>query len=183
MCGSLWGSKVRSTRNPIADSIFHSDGGRPSPSSDCICLHGSHFFSKEEDLKKTDYPKFVKKANVPYVLLPSAFERSTLAFSDQALIGQLKGMWPSLKSMVSWISKFWKPMMKGGLGLFACGKWFFAFLFELQEDKDLVFQSEPYFFGTMGIYLNKWTLEFDHDDDIPSVVPVWVKLPRFSLSC
>ena len=60
-------------------------------------------------------------------------------------------------------------MMKGDIGLFAYGKGFFAFLFQYQVDKDLVFQSGPYFFRTRGIYLNKWTLEFDLDDDITEI--------------
>ena len=34
-----------------------------------------------------------------------------------------------------------------------------------------------------GIYLNKWNPEFDLNQDVPSVVPVWVMLPHLPLHC
>ena len=33
----------------------------------------------------------------------------------------------------------------------------------------------------MGLYLNKWILDFDPKIDVPNVVPVWVHLPRLPL--
>jgi hypothetical protein len=62
-----------------------------------------------------------------------------------------------------------------------CGKGFFAFLFEKKEDRDLIFHSGPYFMGTRGMYLNKWTPDFSPENDIPSAVPVWVRLPFLPL--
>jgi len=37
--------------------------------------------------------------------------------------------------------------------------------------------------GTRGMYLNKWTPDFIPENDIHSVVPVWVKLPFLPLHC
>ena len=37
--------------------------------------------------------------------------------------------------------------------------------------------------GPQGLYLNKWTPDFDLNQDVPSVVPVWVRLPHFPLHC
>eukprot|EP00253_Pinus_taeda_P028342 PITA_28342 len=34
-----------------------------------------------------------------------------------------------------------------------------------------------------GLYLNKWTPDFDPELDIPSAVPVWVRLPHLPLHC
>eukprot|EP00253_Pinus_taeda_P005656 PITA_05656 len=34
-----------------------------------------------------------------------------------------------------------------------------------------------------GLYLNKWTLDFDLELDIPSAVPFWVHLPHLPLHC
>ena len=31
--------------------------------------------------------------------------------------------------------------------------------------------------------MNKWTLDFDLNQDVPSVVPVWVRLPHLPLHC
>jgi len=36
---------------------------------------------------------------------------------------------------------------------------------------------------TRGLYLNKWTLEFDLEMDVPNVIPVWVRLPHLPLHC
>ena len=33
------------------------------------------------------------------------------------------------------------------------------------------------------MYLNKWTLDFSSENDVPSVVPVWVQFPYIPLHC
>jgi hypothetical protein len=70
-----------------------------------------------------------------------------------------------------------------GASSFLCGKGFFAFLFEFKEDRDLIFRSGQYFLGARGLYLNKWSLDFNPENDIPSAVPMWFKLPHFPLHC
>jgi hypothetical protein len=37
--------------------------------------------------------------------------------------------------------------------------------------------------GPQGLYLNKWTSNFNPTQDVPSVVPVWVHLPHLPLHC
>ena len=37
--------------------------------------------------------------------------------------------------------------------------------------------------GPQEIYLNKWTLDFNPNQDVPSVLPVWVRLPHLPLHC
>jgi hypothetical protein len=66
---------------------------------------------------------------------------------------------------------------------FFCGKGFYIFYFELKSDRDLIFRNGPYFFGPRGLYLNKWTPDFDPENDIPSAVPVWVRLPHLPFHC
>lgn len=34
-----------------------------------------------------------------------------------------------------------------------------------------------------GLYLNKWTPNFDPEHDIPNAIPVWVRLPHLPLHC
>jgi hypothetical protein len=58
-----------------------------------------------------------------------------------------------------------------------------VFLFELKEDKDLIFRSGPYFMGSRGVYLNHWMPDFSPENEIPSVVLVWVKLPFLPYHC
>jgi len=35
--------------------------------------------------------------------------------------------------------------------------------------------------GPQGLYLNKWSPDFDPAQDVPTAVPVWVRLPHLSL--
>ena len=37
--------------------------------------------------------------------------------------------------------------------------------------------------GPQGLYLNKWSPDFDPSQDVPSVVPIWVRLPHLPLHC
>ena len=37
--------------------------------------------------------------------------------------------------------------------------------------------------GSRGLYINRWTLSFDLEKDVPSVVLVWVRLPHLPLHC
>ena len=36
---------------------------------------------------------------------------------------------------------------------------------------------------TRGLYLNRWTPDFDLELDVPNVVPVWTILPQLPLHC
>ena len=37
--------------------------------------------------------------------------------------------------------------------------------------------------GPQGLYLNKRTLDFNPTQDVPLVVPIWVRLPHLPLHC
>ena len=37
--------------------------------------------------------------------------------------------------------------------------------------------------GPQGLYLNKWTLDFDPEEDVTSPVPVWVRMPNLPIHC
>ena len=125
---------------------------------------------------------FVKRVAVPKVQIMSTASRmKALALRERGLIGQFSGIWPSPKSMEIWISKNWMPFITGGLQHYFCGKGFYTFLFENKEDKDLIFRSGLYFMGPRGLYLNRWTLSFDSEKDVPLAVSVWVQLPHLPL--
>lgn len=57
------------------------------------------------------------------------------------------------------------------------------FVFENAEDRSLIFRNGPYFMGPQGLYLNKWSPDFDPAQDVPTAVPVWVRLPHLPLHC
>jgi hypothetical protein len=50
-------------------------------------------------------------------------------------------------------------------------------------DHDLIFRNGPYFMDTRGMYLDKWTPDFDTDVDVPSAMSIWVHLPHLPLHC
>ena len=37
--------------------------------------------------------------------------------------------------------------------------------------------------GTQGLYLNRWTLYFDPEFDVPKEFPIWVRLPKLPVHC
>jgi hypothetical protein len=104
-------------------------------------------------------------------------------FFSRALVSQFMGLWSSPRQIDLWIERNWHPLIQGRMNHFFCGKGFYIFYFEYKEDRDLIFRNGPYFFGPRGLYLNKWTPDFDPDNDIPSVVPVWVRLPHLPFHC
>ena len=73
-------------------------------------------------------------------------------------------------------------MMKGDIALSMVGNGFFILFFEIKEARYVVFQNGTYLFGSGGMYLNKWTLDFNLDEDIPTAIPIWVKIPCLPLS-
>jgi hypothetical protein len=52
------------------------------------------------------------------------------------------------------------------------GRGFFVLVFDNPEDKNINFRNEPYFMFPSGLYLNKWSPDFNPTQDVPSVVSV-----------
>jgi hypothetical protein len=129
--------------------------------------------------------KFVKRMDsIPSVALPEEETcKAALNLAEKGLIGQFTGLWPSPKSVEEWTQRNWKSLIKEGIKSYFVGKGFFVFVFESAEDRSLIFRNGPYFMGPQGLYLNKWSPDFDPAQDVPSVVPVWVRLPHLPLHC
>ena len=129
--------------------------------------------------------KFVKKWDtIPSVaLLEEETCKAALNLAERGLIGQFTGLWPSPKIVEEWTQRNWKPLIKEGIKKIFVGKGFFVFVFENPEDRGVIFRNGPYFMGPQGLYLNKWMQDFDPTQDVPSAVPVWVRLPHLPLHC
>lgn len=123
--------------------------------------------------------KFVKKIEgLQEVSLPPALPRmAALALAEKGLTGKFTGLWPSPKNFQRWVERNWADKIQGKIAIRFCGKGYFTFHFETKNDKDLIFRNGPYFMDSRGLYLNKWTPDFDPELDIPNAVPVWVHLP------
>jgi len=129
--------------------------------------------------------KFVKKLDVlQEVQLPPTIPRmATISLAEKGLIGKFTGLWPSPRTVQRWVERNWSDKIQGKISIRFCGRGYFTFHFETKEDKDLIFRNGPYFMDSRGLYLNKWTPDFDPELDIPNVVPVWVRLPHLPLHC
>ena len=139
--------------------------------------------SQSQRSGKGEPPKFVKRIeDVPEVALPPEETiRVALSLADRALIGQFTGLWPSPKTTENWIQRNWRPLISKNVASYSIGRGYFLFDFESKEDKDLIFRNGPYFMGPQGLYLNRWSPDFDPEADTPKVVPVWVRLPNLPM--
>ena len=128
--------------------------------------------------------KFVKKVDIPYVELPADKTcRSALNLAEHGLIGKFTSRWPSPKAIDGWVQRKWRPLISDGIRNHFVGRGYYVFVFDSPEDRDLIFRNGPYFMDPRGLYLNKWTIDFDPTQDVPSAIPVWVKLPHLPLHC
>jgi len=75
----------------------------------------------------------------------------------------------------------WNVNIQGKIAVRFCGRGYYTFLFETKEDWNLIFRNGPYFMDLRALYLNKWSLEFDPEMDIPNAVLVWVRFPHLPL--
>ena len=126
----------------------------------------------------------MKKVDIPSVELPADQTcRSALNLAERGLIGQFTGLWPSPKAIDGWVQRNWRPLVSEDILSHFVERSYYIFVFDAAEDKDLIFRNGPYFMGSQGLYLNKWTPDFDPSHDVSSVVPIWVHLPHLLLHC
>ena len=128
--------------------------------------------------------RFAKKVDIPSVELPAErICQITLNLVERGLIGKFTGLWPSPKAIDSWVQRNWRPLVYEGIRNHFVGRGYYIFVFDAAEDHDLIFRNGAYFMGPPEFYLNKWTPDFDPTQDVPSAVPVWVRLPHLPLYC
>ena len=155
----------------------------PLPPSDAAAFLKLLESLPKKKISKT--AKFVKRVeDIPEISLPPDGPiKVALSLAERALVGQFTGLWPSPKTTESWVARNWAPLIKDRVTSYFLGKGFFLFEFSDKDDKDLIFQNGPYFMGPQGLYLKKWTLDFDPTVDVPTTVPVWVRLPNLPVHC
>lgn len=129
--------------------------------------------------------KFVKKLeDIPEISLPPSLPcQAALSLSERGLVGQFTGLWPSPRSVQKWVERNWSSSINEKISIRFCGRGYYTFHFETKEDRDLIFKNDPYFMDMRGLYLNKWTPDFDLEMDVPRAVPVLVRLPHLPLYC
>jgi hypothetical protein len=106
-----------------------------------------------------------------------------VSLADQVLVGYFTGLWPSPRTTENQIQNNWRPLISNNVTSYAFGRGFFLFEFISKEDQDLIFRSGPYFMGPQGLYVNRWTPDFDLEVDVPKTVLFWVCLPNLPIHC
>jgi hypothetical protein len=161
------------------------EGGVPSPPPSTADSFRKLLVAHGKKLPPAAPPSFVKKLDsIPEIDLPPDHPMCVaVSLSDHGLVGQFMGLWPSTRSTDNWIQRNWRPLIQNSVTCYAVGRGFFIFEFISQEDRDLIFRNRPYFMGTQGLYLNRWTPSFDPAVEVPKDVPVWVRLPNLPIHC
>jgi hypothetical protein len=160
-------------------------GGEPPPPPSPTSSFRKLVAACSKKLPPSEPPSFVRKLNdVPEIdLPPDQPMKVALSLSDRGLVGQFMGLWPSARTTDNWIQRNWRPLITNSVTCYAVGRGYFIFEFISQEDRDLIFRNGPYFMGTQGLYLNRWTPSFDPASEVPKDVPVWVRLPNLPIHC
>jgi len=91
-----------------------------------------------------------------------------------AIICKFMGIWPTVKSLQTWIRYHWKP--KCSIDLHLGSKGFFVVVFTNIKDKDRVFEGRLYFYVVAGLYMQPWMTNFVLEWENFTSVPVRVRL-------
>jgi hypothetical protein len=160
-------------------------GGEPPPPPSPTTSFRKLVAACSKKLPPSDPPSFVKRLDVvPEIDLPPDHPmKVAISLSERGLVGQFMGLWPSARTTDNWIQRNWRPLITNSVTCYAVGRGYFIFEFISQEDRDLIFRNGPYFMGTQGLYLNRWTPSFDPASEVPKDVPVWVRLPNLPIHC
>ena len=94
--------------------------------------------------------------------------------TNHALIRKFMGLWPSEKSLITWIRAVWKP--KGHYDLQLGSKGFFTVIFLNMEDRNIIFEGGPYFLNSAGLFLRLWKELFNSETEDLTIAPVWIRL-------
>ena len=96
-----------------------------------------------------------------------------------ALICNFLGLRLSLPVLESWAHRIWNP--NGDMEILLAANNYFMVSFSSMSDRNKVFKGGPYFFNQVGLFIKPWHIGFNSAEEIPSRVPVWVRLPRLPL--
>lgn len=94
--------------------------------------------------------------------------------ASYAVICKFMGVWPTEKALHAWIKNHWKPT--GDIDLHLGSKGFFTVVFANIEDKDRMFEGDPYFYAAVGLYMRPWVMNFVPERETFTSVPVWIRL-------
>jgi hypothetical protein len=123
----------------------------------------------------------LQKAEVRPILLiqPEQVSEDVEYWRNHALICKFLGLRLSLPVLDSWARRVWNP--EGDMEILLAANNYFMVIFSSMADRNKAFEGGPYFFNQVGLFIKPWHTSFNSAEEIPSRVPVWVRLPRLPL--
>lgn len=100
---------------------------------------------------------------------------------ESAMILYVVGFDPTIAALNRFIAKEWNNVQTPHVYLHDDG--YFVIHFKSVGDRDEILFSRPHTFLGKPAITKAWTANFNFQDEILKIVPIWVKLPSLPLSC
>jgi hypothetical protein len=113
------------------------------------------------------------------VIQPEQVSEDVEYWCNHALICKFLGLRLSLPILESWAHRMWNP--EGDMEILLAANNYFMVIFSSLSDRNKAFEGGPYFFNQVGLFIKPWHMGFNSAEEIPSQVPVWIRLPRLPL--
>ena len=113
------------------------------------------------------------------IIQPEQVSEDVEYWSNHALICKFLGLRLSLPVLESWARRIWNP--EGDMEVLLAANNYFMVIFSSMSDRNKAFEGGPYFFNQVGLFIKPWHSGFNSAEEIPSRVPVWIRLPRLPL--
>ncbi|XP_057862719.1 uncharacterized protein LOC131071037 [Cryptomeria japonica] len=113
------------------------------------------------------------------IIQPEQVSEDVDYWCNHALICKFLGLHLSLPVLESWARRVWNP--EGDMEIILAANNYFLVIFLNLMDRNRAFEGGPYFFNQVGLFIKPWHMGFNSAEEIPSQVPVWIRLPRLPL--
>lgn len=131
-----------------------------------------------QDPNKTENGCLKATEEMPQVEIRSTRVSSGIKLlTNQGLICRFLGYRIQPSAIEAWVHRTWE--IKGDLIVSHYSNGYFLVTFATEDDRDAIFQGGPWFYGRAGLFMKPWHPGFKPCEEVPTVAPVWVRLPDF----
>ena len=99
--------------------------------------------------------------------------------SNHALICKFLGLFLSLPILESWVHRMWN--LEGDMEILLATNNYFMVIFSSMSDRNKAFEGSSYFFNQVGLFIKPQDMGINLANEIPSQVPMWIRLLRLPL--
>ncbi|XP_048498189.1 uncharacterized protein LOC104900325 [Beta vulgaris subsp. vulgaris] len=98
-----------------------------------------------------------------------------------SLVIYIVGVTPSIGALTRFIEKEWNTVAKPTIYLHDDG--FFVVKFGSVDDRNEILYVGPHSYNNRPIIVKPWTANFNFNEEVLKVIPLWIKLPNLPLNC